>query len=100
MALKARLTVGGICSYGNARRLMDARLGKDNAISQHMIKGNRVADGRARYAPETRERLYRHIIGVVRDLRPDLPIALCLEERALWEAVHPAERPGVCNCVL
>ncbi|NQT88631.1 hypothetical protein HQ560_17835, partial [bacterium] len=67
---------------------------------QHMVKGRRVADGRARYAPETRQRLYAHIVRAVREVRPDLPIALCLEERSVWEALHVAERPGVCNCVL
>jgi hypothetical protein len=43
----ARITLGGICSYAHARRLMDATLGRTNLIS-HLLDehGETSPDGR------------------------------------------------------
>jgi len=94
-----RLTLGGICSYANARRLMQERLGPDNAVSAHFEK-EKSADGRLRYAPELRTAMYAHLIGVAREVRPDVELALCLEEPAVWRALDLHHRLGRCNCVL
>ena len=95
-----RLTMGGICSYGHALQLMEGRLGRENAISCNLVPNARKGDGRIRYAPELRIRLYGHLIKAARGLRPDLTVALCLEERAVWEHIHKRWPLGRCNCVL
>jgi DNA repair photolyase len=93
-----RLTLGGICSYKNAQRLMEHKLGRENAISRHIC--NVVDDGRARYAPELRIRMYKHLLLLARELRPDLTLALCLEDHAVWKTINKEIRLGRCNCVL
>lgn len=95
-----RLTLGGICSYSNALALMEARLGKANAISQNLVLPRAAGDGRRRYAPELRARLYNCLIGAARSIRPDLDLALCLEERQVWKMVGLEQGIGRCNCVL
>jgi len=96
-----RLTLGGVCTYRGARKLMERKMGADNAISSHIDDGSGTAgDGRMRYPRELRHRIYSLIIGVVRRLRPDLELALCLEERELWHSTGLEERRGHCNCVL
>jgi len=95
-----RLTLGGICSYGHALQLMEGRLGRENAISHNLVRNGRKDDGRIRYAPELRIRLYGRLIKAVRGVRPDLTVALCLEERAVWEHIHERWQLGGCNCVL
>ena len=95
----SRLTLGGICIYDHARFLMERRLGRDNAIS-NAIGSAKSADGRARYGATRRAEIYCHLLGVVRDVRPDLDVALCLEEREVWESVGLMHNLGRCNCVL
>jgi spore photoproduct lyase len=94
-----RLTLGGICIYRNARALMERRLGSDNSISR-AIGPARSEDGRARYGAEQRVAIYRHLLEVVRSTRPDLDVALCLEEPDVWRAVGLTDSIGRCNCVL
>ncbi|MBN2310608.1 MAG: hypothetical protein JXR94_16670 [Candidatus Hydrogenedentes bacterium] len=95
-----RLTLGGICSYTHALHLTRQRLGDDNVVSRHLAPGSSGDDGRARYEPGLRVRIYNHLIDAARAVRPDLPVALCLEERGVWRQVH-AHRPlGPCNCIL
>lgn len=95
-----RLTLGGICIYPNALTLLERRLGKDNIVSGKLTGRCRLGDGRARYTPELRARLYQLIINVARAIRPDLTIALCLEEPVVWKMVENADGYGRCNCVL
>ncbi len=96
-----RLTLGGICIYRSARALMERKIGTRNVVSEH-IDGAfpQAEDGRARYPRSLRHEVYSFIIQSVRCLRPDLDIALCLEERALWESTGLVENIGRCNCHL
>ena len=96
-----RLTLGGICIYKGARKLMEAKMGLDNPISTHVDDSSRMTgDGRSRYSRELRKHTYSLIIDTAQRLRPDLEIALCLEEEAIWYDVGLGERIGHCNCVL
>jgi len=96
-----RLTLGGVCIYRGARRLMEQKLGGDNAISAHIEESTRtIGDGRARYPGELRHTAYSLIIEAARRLRPDLELALCLEEKALWKHIGLGGRLGRCNCLL
>jgi hypothetical protein len=95
-----RLTLGGVCSYDNARRLMEQVLGAGNIISRHMAPGERLADGRKRYGRDLRVEMYSRLVNVARGVRPNLEMALCLEEPAVWGAVGLAESVGRCNCVV
>lgn len=95
-----RLTIGGICMYRNARRLMEMKLGRNNSVSEAMDEDFQIEDGRFRYPVETRLRLYGSIIETARRLRPDLEIALCLEERSVWKTLGIENNLGRCNCVL
>lgn len=95
-----RLTLGGICIYRGARKLMENKMGLENAISTH-IDGSSITtgDGRARYSSELRGEAYSLIKKTARELCPDLELALCLEEKAIWDEVGLGERIGHCNCV-
>jgi hypothetical protein len=44
--------------------------------------------------------IYRHIATIIRQLQPKLPIALCLEERSVFESLGMMGSAGRCNCVL
>jgi spore photoproduct lyase len=96
-----RITFGGICIYPTAQALMEAKLGRGNAISSALSSASvRSADGRARYALADRIRIYRHLVDHVRRIRPELSVALCLEEKAVFEALGLTSSIGRCNCVL
>ncbi|UCD56757.1 MAG: hypothetical protein JSV16_13150 [Candidatus Hydrogenedentota bacterium] len=95
-----RLTLGGICSYKNALRLMERTLGRDNVISRHIAGDTATADGRARYDRSLRVGMYTYLVRVAREVRPDLELALCLEDPEVWELVNKEERLGHCNCIL
>jgi len=96
-----RITFGGICIYQSARRLMEIKLGEANAISSALDQQRGSgADGRIRFRLDQRIHIYRHLMGIVQELRPDLPIALCLEERTAFEALGLTSAMGRCNCVL
>ncbi len=94
-----RLTLGGICSYKAARALMESKLGSSNTISVNMEIAE-SADGRSRYSTSLREEMYKYIIKVIRELRLDLEVALCLEEGKLWKSSGLEGNQGRCNCVL
>jgi spore photoproduct lyase len=95
-----RLTLGGICIYRGARDLMERKMGRRNAVSR-LIDGRAIAgDGRARYPRGLRHEVYSTIVEEARRLRPELEIALCLEERELWESVGLNSSIGRCNCGL
>ena len=96
-----RLTLGGICIYRSARDLMERKMGMRNVVSQHLDATSlKAGDGRARYPRDLRHAVYSVIIECARRLRPDLEIALCLEEQALWESTGLAANIGRCNCRL
>ncbi len=96
-----RLTLGGICIYRGARKLMEDKMGLENAISTH-IDGISVTtgDGRARYSQELRKEAYSLIIKTACGIHPDLELALCLEDELIWHDVGLGEYIGHCNCVL
>ena len=96
-----RITLGGICSFGPARRLTEAKLGRDNPISAAMDEApGRSPDGRHRYAASTRIEIYRHLIAVIHSCRPTLPVGLCLEEPEVFGALDMQASIGICNCIL
>jgi len=96
-----RLTLGGICIYRSARDLMERKMGTRNLVSERIDRASPIAgDGRARYSRNLRHEVYSLIIASARRLRPDLEIALCLEEEALWESTGLRGSMGRCNCRL
>ena len=96
-----RLTLGGICIYRSARDLMERKMGAQNVVSEHIDRASpKAEDGRARYPRSLRHLAYSLIIQCARRIRPDLDIALCLEEQALWESTGLVGNLGRCNCHL
>jgi spore photoproduct lyase len=96
-----RLTLGGICIYRNAQDLMERKMGPRNVVSEHIDRASlKAGDGRARYPRSLRHEVYSLIIQSARRLRPDIGIALCLEERELWESTGLIRNLGKCNCQL
>jgi len=96
-----RITLGGICSFPSARYIMEAKLGRQNAVSNGLAgTQGKSEDGRMRYSVADRIGVYRHLIDVIRRKRPDLPIGLCLEERPVFEALGILDAIGQCNCVM
>lgn len=95
-----RLTLGGICIYRQARQLLESHLGRDNVISKSITSTGEKGDGRSRYDPVLRAHIYNQLIATARSIRPDLELALCLEEPAVWDKVRLDESQGRCNCVL
>ncbi len=96
-----RLTLGGICIYRSARDLMERKMGMRNVVSQHLDATSlKAGDGRARYSRDLRHEVYSLIIESAKRFGPDLEIALCLEERALWESTGLVANIGRCNCRL
>jgi len=95
-----RLTLGGICIYRSARDLMERKMGRRNAISEQLDATSIAGDGRVRFPHGLRHEVYSTIIETARGVRPDLEIALCLEEQALWESTGLAASIGRCNCGL
>lgn len=97
----SRITLGSICSYPQALQLTEWKLGRDNPISTQLEPRRRAAgDGRRRFPRALRERIYRHLIRVIRAADADLEIGLCLEETDLTETLGTDIVPGRCNCVL
>lgn len=96
-----RLTMGGICSYNDGRRLMEFKLGQDNPISAGLENPARSkGDYRARFSASARIEMYRALIAIARSIRPDLELALCLEDDSVMQAVGLEGCRGRCNCVL
>jgi spore photoproduct lyase len=97
----SRITFGAICSYPQAVRLMEQKLGKANLISSHFDRRHGGAsDGRIRFPADLRERIYRHLIEVVQEAAPGLEIGLCLEEPVMFDRLGLRANLGQCNCVL
>ena len=97
----SRITLGSICSYPQAIRLMEMKLGKHNPVSTNLDGSRRKsADGRARFPHESRECTYRFLLRTIHQIRPRLDIGLCLEAPAMFDALEMRENVGRCNCVL
>lgn len=94
-----RITLGQICSYSTALQITNQKLGPDNSISAKLRK-TKSPDGRLRFPTQLRIRVYEHLIKTIREIQPDLQIALCLEEQAIFEALGMTSSIGCCNCVL
>jgi len=95
-----RLTLGGICIYRNALRLMERKIGVNNSVSELLDCGARLADGRRRFPAHVRLRLYGAVINAAKEASPETELALCLEEPDVWRKLGIEERVGKCNCVL
>ena len=91
----SRLTLGSICIYPTALRVMERRFGRGDPVSRLVQRG---AKGRLRFAPEVREAAYRQIIAAVRRREPELPVALCLETQGMWERLGLDPEACLCNC--
>ncbi len=110
----SRITLGSICSYPQAQRLMELKLGKQNTIST-LLRGlsrfssdengtvplmpTKSDDGRLRFVRATREEVYRYLIDCIRRHRPDLEIGLCLEDEPMFASLDLTPSLGRCNCV-
>jgi spore photoproduct lyase len=96
-----RITLGSICSYPQALRLTDLKLGRDNLISASVERANgKSGDGRLRFPRVVRRQVYRVLVDAIRRIRPDLEIGLCLEDQTMFNALDLAPSAGRCNCVL
>lgn len=95
-----RITLGSLCSFPNALRLTNAKLGSGNLIEELLKAGRRCPDGRYRFSPQLRTECYRRLAGLIRSRRDDLPVGLCLEERAVFASSGVSDNVGICNCVL
>jgi spore photoproduct lyase len=97
----SRITLGSICSYPQAQRLLELKLGQRNPISALLDRAPaRSADGRLRFSRSLREEAYRFLIACIRRRRPDLEIGLCLEDEAMFVSLDLQNSIGRCNCVL
>jgi spore photoproduct lyase len=97
----ARITLGSICSYPQAMRLTEQKLGLDNSISLQIDRqraGN--TDGRTRFPCELREKVYRLLLDQIQRLAPSLEIGLCLEDEKMFDTLGMRASLGRCNCVL
>ncbi len=97
----SRITLGSVCSYPQAQRLMELKLGKENAVSSLLDRGPAKSDdGRLRFGRVTRQEVYRYLVECIRRERRDLEIGLCLEDEKMFTALDLQESIGRCNCVL
>lgn len=96
-----RITLGSICSYPQAMRLTEQKLGRQNPISAQLERRqSRMSDGRARFPRKLRESVYRHLLRVIRQPDAEVEIGLCLEERLMFDSLAMSDSIGRCNCVL
>jgi hypothetical protein len=79
---------------------MESKSGLCNTVSANIDDNQKSQDGRARYATSLRGEIYSLITSVVRSYRSDLELALCLEEKELWQKIGLENNIGHCNCVL
>jgi DNA repair photolyase len=97
----SRITLGSICSYPQAQRLMELKLGRQNTISTLLGRGPvKSDDGRLRFSSSAREEVYGYLVELIRRQRPNLEIGLCLEDEAMFAALDLTQSMGRCNCVL
>ena len=94
-----RITLGSICSYPQAMRLTERRLGRKNPISRRLAR-TRMSDGRVRFPQGLRKEVYRHLLEVIRERNADVEIGLCLEDPSMFDSLGIGGSVGKCNCVL
>ena len=96
----SRLTLGSICSYPQAVRLTEQKLGRDNLISARLAAGRPVGtDRRRRFPRELRRRIYAHLLRVIRGVDAELEVGLCLEVPEMLDGLGMNAGPNRCNCV-
>ena len=95
-----RITLGSICSYPQAMRLMERKIGRDNEISARVDRRGRISDGRIRFPEGIREKVYRYLVHAIRRLDRDVEVSLCLEDPSMFRSLDLEEGLGRCNCVL
>ena len=97
----ARITLGSICSYPQAMRLTEQKLGPENSISSQLgRRGSGKSDGRSRFPRDLRVKVYRHLLDLIQRLAPSLEVGLCLEEESMFDMLGMKASLGRCNCVL
>ena len=96
-----RITLGSICSYPQAMRLTEQKLGRENPISAQLDRHrSQVPDGRARFPRELREEVYRHLLRAIRPKDEEVEVGLCLEDPSMFASLDMGDSVGRCNCVL
>jgi DNA repair photolyase len=96
-----RISLGGVCSYGPALRIMEGKLGKNNVISRSLSAIEKGPDdGRVRYTREQRKAIYCHLLRTIRRHVPDQTCALCMEDVSIAEELNLFPNAGRCNCIL
>lgn len=95
-----RITLGSMCSFPNAMRLMEQKLAGEDEACRLLSAGIRSADGRRRFPLNVRLECYRYLLGRIHERVPGLPVALCLEEREAFSRTSLESGIGRCNCVL
>ncbi|MEW6236279.1 MAG: hypothetical protein AB1656_12910, partial [Candidatus Omnitrophota bacterium] len=94
-----RITLGGICSYKTAQSLMNQKISPNNSIQRNLSR-HPSEDGRMRYSPEMRIKIYSALIAAIRSQKPDLTISLCMENMDVVKAVNLLCNLGKCVCPL
>ncbi len=94
-----RITLGQICSYSAALKLTERKLGRTNPISNRLEKV-KSKDGRIRFPLKLRTEVYKYLIHIIKKLKPQLPVGLCMEEHQIFEALNLQSAIGCCNCVV
>ncbi len=94
-----RITLGQICSYSAALKLMERKLGRKNPISNQLEK-TKSNDGRVRFPLKLRIEVYRQLIDTIKKFQPQLHIGLCMEEYQTFKALNMESAIGSCNCVV
>jgi spore photoproduct lyase len=94
-----RVTLGQICSYSDALKLTERKLGKTNPISNRLKKA-KSNDGRVRFPLRLRIEVYRYLIDTIKKFQPQIPIGLCMEEYHTFKALSMESAVGHCNCVV
>jgi DNA repair photolyase len=95
----SRITLGQICSYPAALQLVRSKLGSSNPLLM-LLNRTKSADGRTRFPISLRVEVYRYLINKISELRPQLDIGLCMEEKAVFDALNMRKAIGRCNCVV
>jgi spore photoproduct lyase len=95
-----RITLGSICSFPNAIRLMEQKVGKDNDVVCRLAEGRHSEDGRYRFTEALRTSCYQFLIEKIRRSRPAMDIGLCLEDLDTFSQMNMQASIGRCNCVL
>jgi len=95
-----RVTLGSLCSFPNAMRLMMRKLGRQDELSASLARLARSQDGRYRFPPKTRTDCYRFLLRIIAQGRPSLEVGLCLEQAEVLHRAGLERRTSQCNCVL